>query len=576
MKKRYYYSFIGIALIFILLQGSLMPQQKKRRKSRPCKNCFSVNFNDVEMHDWLKTMASLIRKNILVDDSVKGKITVISYQKIPESRALAFMKQVLEIKGYGVIEEPNLLKIVNLKKAGEASLPGDDEVNFLSAGVISRVLTLPSAISAEDILAVFKSVAGSSVTIVPYLPTNTLIITGFARNVLRALKIGNKLIKEINKTRDRSVASAQVHIYIARHITAESLANLLTKLDSPFRVKKKTIAKKKISNANKKIRAVAHKESNSLVVTATHDEWRGIENIIKKLDVARTQILLEVLIAEVQSNKENQFGIDWRSLNSDGTQVGQFNSGLALGSGIVAPSTSGDGSLTVDPARNTLNGFSLGFLNSDQSILGILNANISKTNFNVLSSPQVMALNNQEAEISVGQDVSVQTRTQTTSTDGAILNSFEYKPSGINLKVTPQINPSGQITLNLFTEISTIVASTSTLNPNPSFLKRNIKTYITTSDKQTIVLGGLISSRVTKTVNKVPLLGDIPLIGYLFRSTSNTNVRNNLMVFITPHILKGKKQANKITDLKHAEQRESHKKLHNDITIWPEESIKDD
>ena len=576
MKKRYYYSFIGIALIFILLQGSLMPQQKKRRKSRPCKNCFSVNFNDVEMHDWLKTMASLIRKNILVDDSVKGKITVISYQKIPESRALAFMKQVLEIKGYGVIEEPNLLKIVNLKKAGEASLPGDDEVNFLSAGVISRVLTLPSAISAEDILAVFKSVAGSSVTIVPYLPTNTLIITGFARNVLRALKIGNKLIKEINKTRDRSVASAQVHIYIARHITAESLANLLTKLDSPFRVKKKTIAKKKISNANKKIRAVAHKESNSLVVTATHDEWRGIENIIKKLDVARTQILLEVLIAEVQSNKENQFGIDWRSLNSDGTQVGQFNSGLALGSGIVAPSTSGDGSLTVDPARNTLNGFSLGFLNSDQSILGILNANISKTNFNVLSSPQVMALNNQEAEISVGQDVSVQTRTQTTSTDGAILNSFEYKPSGINLKVTPQINPSGQITLNLFTEISTIVASTSTLNPNPSFLKRNIKTYITTSDKQTIVLGGLISSRVTKTVNKVPLLGDIPLIGYLFRSTSNTNVRNNLMVFITPHILKGKKQANRITDLKHAEQRESHKKLHNNIIIWPEESIKDD
>ena len=576
MKKRYYYLFIGIALIFILLQGSLMPQQKKRRKSRPCKNCFSVNFNDVEMHDWLKTMASLIRKNILVDDSVKGKITVISYQKIPESRALAFMKQVLEIKGYGVIEEPNLLKIVNLKKAGEASLPGDDEVNFLSAGVISRVLTLPSAISAEDILAVFKSVAGSSVTIVPYLPTNTLIITGFARNVLRALKIGNKLIKEINKTRDRSVASAQVHIYIARHITAESLANLLTKLDSPFRVKKKTIAKKKISNANKKIRAVAHKESNSLVVTATHDEWRGIENIIKKLDVARTQILLEVLIAEVQSNKENQFGIDWRSLNSDGTQVGQFNSGLALGSGIVAPSTSGDGSLTVDPARNTLNGFSLGFLNSDQSILGILNANISKTNFNVLSSPQVMALNNQEAEISVGQDVSVQTRTQTTSTDGAILNSFEYKPSGINLKVTPQINPSGQITLNLFTEISTIVASTSTLNPNPSFLKRNIKTYITTSDKQTIVLGGLISSRVTKTVNKVPLLGDIPLIGYLFRSTSNTNVRNNLMVFITPHILKGKKQANRITDLKHAEQRESHKKLHNNIIIWPEESIKDD
>ena len=571
MNRRYFFIFLSSVCLLFYLQSPLHSQESKRKR-RPCKNCFSVNFNDVDIHDWLKTMASLIRKNILVDDSIKGKITVISYQKIPESRALAFMKQVLEVKGFGIIEEPNLLKVVNLKKAGEASLPTDAEVNFKSAGVISRVMTLSPKVDASKLSNVFRSVAGSNVTVVPYTPTNTIIVTGFARNVLRAMKIAKKLIKEIEAADSLASASAQVHIYHARHIAAQSLAGVLSKLDAP-EVKGGKDSKKPKSNANKKIRAVAHKESNSLVVTANSGEWLGIESIIKKLDVPRTQILLEVLITEISSDKSNDFGVDWRQFAKDKIHA-QFNTGLALESNIINPTKDPSSSEFLNPRRNTLNGFSLGFLDSKGDLLGILKANVSRQNFNVLSSPQVLALNNQEAEIHVGQDVPVRTRSQQSSEGGASTDSYEYKPAGITLKVTPQINPSGQITLDFFAEISNIQGQeTAAAGGNPTFSKRNIKTHATVLDKQTIVLGGLISSEKTKTVIKIPFLGDIPILGYLFRRTIDINIRRNLMIFMTPHVLKGRKQADKITELKHGEQGESIKKLHNDIIVWPEESL---
>ena len=544
----------------------------KERKYPPCKNCFSVNFNDVDIQDWLKTMASLIRKNILMDESVKGKITIISHRKVPIKRALSFMKRILEVKGYGIVEEPDLLRIVNLKSAQDAVLPKEKEVDAYTSGVISRVITLPSKVDATEMVNVFKSVAGKNVTIVPYIPTNTIIITGFARNVLRALTIGNELVKQINTSSDTSTSGSSVHIYNAHHITAESLAGVLSKLDSP-RAKKTKGGKRVSSNSNQKIRAVAHKESNSLVVTASSGEWFGIKNIIKDLDVPRTQILLEVLIAEISSDNTNDFGIDWRSFGEAHTQ---FNTGLSAESNIINPTVPPNDPNFLVPERNTLNGFSLGFIGGNGDLLALLKANLTRQNFNVLSSPQLLALNNQEAEINVGQDVPVKTRVQQSANDNSLpIENYEYKPAGITLKVTPQINTSGQITLNFFAEISNIQGqeAASSAGGNPTFTKRNVKTHATVLDKQTIVLGGLISSENSKTVNKVPFLGDIPLLGYFFRRTVHTVTKTNLMIFMTPHVLQDKSKADHITNLKRKEQREGFKKLHNDIIVWPEKRL---
>ncbi len=563
--------FLNFLIVcFILIFFSPVSSQEKRKsRSKSCKNCFSVNFNEVDIKDWLKTMASLIRRNIMVDDSITGKITVISYKDIPERRALDFMKQVLEVKGYGIIEEPNLIKIVNQKKAGDASLPEEGELTEKSAGVISRVLSLPSRVDVNELTNVFKSVAGSQVTIVSYRPTNSIVITGFARNVYRALSIGKILLKKIDKNSVSSSGSEQVHIYRVRHIAAESLSGVLSKLDAPQ--SSSVITKTGVrSNANKKIRSVAHKASNSIVITSTSREWLEIRNIIKKLDVPRIQILLEVLIAEISSTGTNDFGVDWRSIGEKSAHA-QFNTGLAGESRIIDPTQSTGSDSFIDPKRNTLNGFSLGFIDSAGDLLGILRANINRQNFNVLSSPQVLALNNQEAEINVGQDVPVRTRSQTSAEGTSAVESFEYKPAGIKLKVTPQINSSGQITLNFFAEISSIQGQQAAASGgNPTFSKRNVRTYAIVLDKQTIVLGGLISSETTKNVTKVPILGDIPLLGYFFRRNIDTKTKRNLMIFMTPHILKGRKEADRLTDLKRSEQQSSLKKIHDEIIVWPE------
>ena len=571
-KKSVYRTILFLFSIFLLLYlVSPLDSQQRRRKEPRCRNCFSVNFSNVDIRDWLKTMASLIRRNILVDGSVKGKITVISYRKVPESRALAFMQQVLEVKGYGIIEEPNLIKIYPLRQAQEAVLPEEKKVTVKSAGVISRIISLPPEIDVNEVLNVLKSASGSKVSIVPFRPTNTLIITGFARNVLRVLDINKKLMEEVANRTELVSDSASVHIYNAHHITAESLARVLSQLDAPQSNQQKS-NKKKRTPRPQKIRAVAHKESNSLVITATAGEWLGIKQIIKKLDVPRSQILLEVLIAEISASDMDDFGIDWRANN---TIHSQFNTGLAGASNIV--STSDDG-VTLNPNRNILPGFSFGYLNNSLGILGFLNAQDRKQNFNILSSPQILALNNQEAEINVGQDVPIQTRQQSgTTTDATLVSNYEYRPAGIKLKITPQINPSGQITLDLFIEISNIEnqGAAASAGGNPTFSKRNVKTNVTAADKQTIVLGGLISTEKSKTVTKIPFLGDIPLLGYLFRRTTNRDVKRNLMVFVTPHMLLNRKQADKITDFKRGEQRSSLRKLNNEIIVWPEKKLPD-
>ncbi len=572
-KKSSFWIRLTSLLVLLLFFSPLAPQPRQKKEAA-CKNCFSANFRDVEIKEWLKTMANITKRNILVDDKVRGKITIVSHRKIPESRALDFMKQVLEVKGYGIIEEPYLLKIVPHRKAGEGIQPSEEDgLDPKASGVVTHVLTIPQEIKLQEMSTVVKGVVSKNVTVVSYQPTNTLVLTGYHLEVSRAVKITEKLIAELEKLPEIITKSdASVHIYTAQHIQADSLAGVLSRLDAPVVTppdlpKARPDARQQPRRATTKIKAVAHKESNSVVVTASAAEWLEIESIIRRLDVERSQVLLEVLIAEVRSTKTNDFGIDWRFLR-DGSPTAQFNSGFAASGGLI----DSEGQIT---GNNTLNGFSLGFLEVGGDLLALLNANISNENFHVLSSPQILTLDNQEAEINVGQDVPVRTQERTSGggTAESTINSFEYRKSGITLKITPHVNPAEQISVDLFGEITNIVGSGGTATTNPTFSKRNIKTYVVVHNKQTIVIGGLVSSQKNKTVVKVPFLGDIPLLGYLFRRTIDDTSRTNLMIFLTPHILQSRAEADRVTRYKRSRQLKSLKKRDEEIIIWPEQPI---
>tara|TARA_B100001939_G_scaffold347331_1_gene368624 strand:- start:18111 stop:19925 length:1815 start_codon:yes stop_codon:yes gene_type:complete len=517
----------------------------------------------MEIKDFLENMARVTRKNILVDDSVKGKINIIYYKPIPISRAMDFLRSVLEVRGYAIVEEGNIIKVIPAEKAQSVSPATDGEIEDTATETLSKVFKVPPRVNLQEYAQLLKSLAGKGAQVETYRSGNAVIVTGYAPVIKRLMDITKSIMPD-GLDKDGSQGNEGVHIYQVKNLQAESLAQVLVRLDNPAAGQEKGEDGKPAAVTTGKIKAVAHKESNSVIVTANSQEWEEIKNIIDQLDQPRQQILLEVLIVEVRGSNTNDFGIDWRyqGVNSAHTQ---FNSGYAVEGNLVDPET---GRIT---GNNTLSGFSLGFLERGGELLGIFNANIDNQNFNVLSAPQVLTLDNQEAEINVGQDVPVRTQERTSGggTSEATVNSFEYRPAGIKLKFTPHINKEGNISLDVFAEVTNIEGGVSSIS-NPTFNKRNVKTYITVDNQQTIVIGGLVSNERLQAIKKIPLLGDIPLLGFLFRRTTMTTQRTNLMVFITPHILDDREAADRITNYKRETQINESRKRVEDLNLWPQ------
>lgn len=534
---------------------------------------FTADWRDTEVKDFLMGMSAIIKKNILIDDAIKGKkITIISQQRVRVEDAYDFMKSVLEVQGFGVIEENNIIKVVKIKDAlakapivrvGKELIRSSDEV--MNAKIITQIVPLEHAAGA-DLEPILKRVTSSDTDVIITRNSNTMILSGSSADINKLLKLIDNLDVPQPKTGPGSITSSgDIHIYTLEYNEAEKLAAILVKLDMPEIIDpnetetgpdgKPVATSKKATGKVEKIKAVAHKESNSVIVTATQREWEEIQRIIKVLDQPRKQVLLEVLIVELTSTDLNDFGIDWRYQQLANAQ---FNTGLAAQGGVIDQ--------YGRPTNvNTLSGFSLGFINrGGEQIVGILNANATNENFNVLSAPQVLTLDNQEAEINVGQDVPVRTQNRNAGVGGGdnavLVSNFEYRPTGIKLKFTPHINKNNKITLDLYQEIKNVAGiSSEATGGNPTFNKRDIKTTIVVDNVQTIVIGGLISNDRQKRLSKIPILGEIPLIGNLFRRTTNQLKKTNLMVFLTPHILDDRTIADRITIQKKIEQEREEK-----------------
>ncbi len=534
------------------------PNAGKLVKSKDGSMSFTADWRNTEIKDFLKGMSAIIKKNILVDDSIKGKkITIISQKKVNVKDAYSFMKSVLEVQGFALIEENDLIKVVKIKDAlaksptvrvGREPIPSDESYSNKTITQIVPILNT----NAAELEPLLKRVTSPDTDVIVYRTSNTVVLSGSSSDINKLLKL---IVKIDQKTEGPglSVTAGDIHIYTLEYNEAEKLSSVLVKLDNPIVETPQIIDPTKPPGTPpptakmEKIKAVAHKDSNSIIVTATTSEWNEIQRIIKILDLPRKQVLLEVLIVELTSNDLNDFGIDWRYQKQ---AYGQFNSGLAAQGGVI-------NSKGQPTNVNTLTGFSLGFLRrGGEQIIGILNANSTNENFNVLSAPQVLTIDNQEAEINVGQDVPVRTQSRNAGLGGdnaVTVDNYEYRPTGIKLKFTPHINKNDKITLDLFQEIKNI-AGLPTQGGNPIFNKRDVKTTITVENMQTIVIGGLISNDKQKKITKIPLLGDIPLLGNFFRRTTTQFKRTNLMVFLTPHILDSRVKSDKFTGEKKEEQ----------------------
>ena len=284
--------------------------------------------------------------------------------------------------------------------------------------------------------------------------------------------------------------------------------------------------------------------TNSLIITAPEPVYRNIRDIIEKLDVRRAQVFIETLIVEVTSDTAAQFGVQWLNLggvgNTSGTSVigGQVfnNAGTSIVGAAQNLSTISSG-LNIGVVRGTITLPGIGEVTN----LGFLARALESTgNANILSTPNIMTLDNEEAKAVVGQNVPFVTGTYTnTSGNSSTVNPFqtvERKDVGITLKVKPQVSEGGAVRMQIYQEVSSVADSS--LSAGLITNKRSLETNVIVDDGQIIVLGGLVEDKASNGIDKVPLLGDIPVVGSLFRSEKRQRTKTNLMVFLRPYVIR--------------------------------------
>ncbi|RJR17062.1 MAG: type II secretion system protein GspD [Desulfobacteraceae bacterium] len=370
--------------------------------------------------------------------------------------------------------------------------------------------------------------------------TNSLIVLASETDMAK--------IKELIRLLDREPPRGEgdIRVYYLQNARAEDLAKVLMAIPV---TQAKEQDKSKAPVLSKEVQIVADKSTNSLVITAGKDDYAVLEEVIRKLDIARRMVYIEALIMEVSVTKDFELGVEWRGAEKtgsiDGRQIVTFGASSAQPSGFPG----------VDRTTQTVTlplGFSLGVLGEGISIGGLLFPNIGAvirayqkdSDVHILSTPQIMTTDNEEAEIQVGKNVPYLTR-QDTSQSGIDYSHYEYKDVGVTLQITPQINQERFVRLKISQEVSQVIKEESSVGL-PTTLKRLAKTTVIIKDGHTVVIGGLIDETMTAGTYQVPCLGGIPVLGNLFKTSSKSSGKTNLYVFLTPHIVEYAAESDKL------------------------------
>jgi general secretion pathway protein D len=313
------------------------------------------------------------------------------------------------------------------------------------------------------------------------------------------------------------------------------------------------------------ISITADKASNALIIVASPSDYQSLSQVIKQLDRRRRQVYVEAMIVEASMDRLRDLGVKWRATAEKGGNpvvIGGFGTidqtaiqgivqGLqgatlgGLGNFLSVPLTTVGSDGTVNQTTLTVPGFA-----------ALLSLNEFRDVINILSTPQILTSDNKEAEILVGENIPFISQRETGVTTGtAVLNSITRQDIGIILRITPQITEGDHVKLDIYQEISSLKdqSDTVTISVGPSITKRSTKTSVVVKDSQTVVIGGLMQEKEEEAVTKVPLLGDIPVLGWLFKQKSLTKNKTNLLVFLTPNVIKTPERLMEMTTTKQRE-----------------------
>jgi len=602
-------------------------------------NQYSPSFKNTEIVEFVTIVGKNLKKTMIVDPSVRGKVNVRSYDVLTEEQYYQFFLNVLEVYGFAAVKmDNNIVKIIRNKDAKTSSIPVVGSASRIAGDeMVTRIVEVKN-VTVRELVPLLRQLSdqagGGNVT--NYDPANVIMLTGTAATVNRLVKIIERvdragdqdveiiklhyasagemvrIIEAMNKPsggkagqprflipkivaddRSNSVivsgeikareritrlvkrldseleTSGNTRVYYLKYSKSEDLVKVLNGVSKTIASEAATTTSKSRTKAKVETSIEAHESTNSLVITGQPDMLRSLESVIRQLDVPRAQVHIEAIIVEVYEGDGVSLGVQWYSEAGGFTQftngspsISSVAAGIAAaegeeGSSTTVTSTTGAVTTTTNPDTEgdytllaeilgSVSGGMFGVMKNDWG--AIVQAVSTDTNSNILATPSITTLDNEEAYFLVGQEVPIITGSQTGSNNSNPFQTVDRQEVGIKLLVTPQINEGNSVQLTIEQEVSSVSGATGV---DISVNKREIKTTVMVEDGATVILGGLIDEDVQESVQKVPLLGDIPILGHLFKSTSNTTRKRNLMVFLRPTIINDAKVMNTIAKEKY-------------------------
>ena len=563
---------------------------------------FILNYEDVDIKKVTQDIAQFSKKTIILDPRVKGKITIYSNASLNRKQVWDVYLRTIQVNGFSAISEDGFLRVVPENEATR-----DKTEDFSSGGFETAVIPLINR-STEEILPMIKPITGRQSHLSSIASVNSILLVDRASNVERIRNLLNDLDKNntakisiikldnlssiegvrildrlkaqnnptINqfvaipftpsnsiilsandlitknvestlRTLDKDITSDDsMDVIYLKYAQAKDLAAILNSISGSF-----------ISDAEGKKTVITHHEkTNSLIVSSTEDNLNSIRNIISKLDIRRAQVLVEAIVVDLSENAARRLGVEaiYSGNDKDSIPVGitRFSgSGADLLAIAGASDDEQDVTLTTTAISSLLNtqGLVAGFgdlTKGEDNFVGILNAIADDTESNILSTPSILAMDNEPARLFIGQEIPITTGESLGTNNSNPFRTTSRQEVGIELEITPQINEGASVILNIKQGVSGI-AGVAQSGIDIITNKREIETTVLVDNNQIIVLGGLIDEDNQEVISKVPVLGSIPVLGRLFQSSSTSTSTKNLMVFLKPTILTDSDVANQIS-----------------------------
>lgn len=567
----------------------------------------TMNMQGAEIRALIQWMADLSGKNFVVHRDVKGTATVVSAEPVSMQEAWQMFLQVLELNGYAAVSSGQSVKVVPAPNASQTV--GDAMTG--TAGDMKVSIIRMQHVPAQELANQLKALMSEAGVITAYPQTNALIVSDRSDNIERIRRLSRQIdqsgdssfnvvklqhadafevLKSVNglMSEELKQAGLAVSMSVDQRSNAILLAGnsyqrnkvrqLVQKLDKPMESAAGTqvvylhyvdaeelvpVLRGTLDSINEASKdnatpasVEASSSANALVINAPPAMQTRLKRVIQQLDIRRAQVLVEALIVDVMEGDGRELGVSWITSDlADKNSSGGFAANNTTGQLGIGETILDDRGDIVDVAPGA--GLSFGYI-KDGDLRAVFRALSSKTRSNVISTPSVVALDNEEASLLVGQNVPFVTG-QSTGAASQTDNPFttvQRQDIGTTLKITPRINAGDSVTLKIEQTTERINADASSSAVDLITNKRQILTNALIRDGEILVIGGLISDEESEVVQKTPILGSIPVLGMLFRSTGKSQQKTNLMVFIHPIILKDEMQVSDLTQRRYDFMRE--------------------